>query len=53
MRRKLGESLASIQKYDTPLEQATTYSLEEQGNLVVAGPGSADIGAFTVRPFIG
>lgn len=28
LRRKLGESLASIQKNDTPLEQATTSSLE-------------------------
>jgi serine/threonine protein kinase/tetratricopeptide (TPR) repeat protein len=28
MRQKLGESLASIQKYDKPLEQATTSSLE-------------------------
>ena len=28
MREKLGESLASIQKYDTPLEQATTPSLD-------------------------
>ena len=28
MREKLGESLASIQKYGTPLEQATTPSLE-------------------------
>jgi len=28
MRRKLGESLASIQKYDAPLEQVTTTSLE-------------------------
>jgi serine/threonine protein kinase/tetratricopeptide (TPR) repeat protein len=28
MRGRLGESLASIQKYDTPLEQATTPSLE-------------------------
>jgi len=28
MRNKLGESLASIQKHDTPLEQATTSSLE-------------------------
>jgi len=28
MRRKLGESLSSIQKYDTPIEQATTPSLE-------------------------
>ncbi len=28
VRRKLGESLASVQKYDAPLEQATTSSLE-------------------------
>ena len=28
MRNKLGESLASIQKYDMPMEQATTPSLE-------------------------
>jgi tetratricopeptide (TPR) repeat protein/predicted Ser/Thr protein kinase len=28
IREKLGESLVSIQKYDTPLEQATTPSLE-------------------------
>jgi len=28
MREKLGESLASIKKFDTPLEQATTSSLE-------------------------
>ena len=28
VRKKLGESLASIQKYDVPLEQATTPSLE-------------------------
>ena len=28
MRGRLGESLPSIQKYDTPLEQATTESLE-------------------------
>ncbi len=28
LRQRLGESLASIQKYDTPVEQATTSSLE-------------------------
>jgi hypothetical protein len=28
MRNKLGESLASVQKLDIPLEQATTSSLE-------------------------
>jgi eukaryotic-like serine/threonine-protein kinase len=28
MRNKLGESLSTVQKFDTPLEQATTPSLE-------------------------
>ena len=28
LRGKLGESLSTVQKYDTPLEQATTHSLE-------------------------
>ncbi|HYA22890.1 MAG TPA: hypothetical protein VEF05_01955, partial [Terriglobales bacterium] len=28
LRKKLGESLASVQKYDTPVQQATTSSLE-------------------------
>ena len=28
MRRKLGESLSTVQKYNTPIEQATTPSLE-------------------------
>ena len=28
MRKKLGESLGTVQKFDTPLEQATTTSLE-------------------------
>ena len=28
LREKLGESLSSIQEYDTPLEQATTTSLD-------------------------
>jgi hypothetical protein len=28
LRSKLGESLSSVQKYATPLEQATTPSLE-------------------------
>jgi len=28
MRRKLGESLSTVQKFDTPLEEATTPSLE-------------------------
>jgi eukaryotic-like serine/threonine-protein kinase len=28
LRNKLGESLSSVQKFDTPLQQATTPSLE-------------------------
>ena len=28
MRKKLGESLASVQKYDKPLSEATTSSLD-------------------------
>ena len=28
LRRRLGESLASVEKYDTPIEEATTSSLE-------------------------
>ena len=28
IRNKLGESLSTVQKFDTPLEQATTPSLE-------------------------
>jgi eukaryotic-like serine/threonine-protein kinase len=28
LRRELGESLATVQKFDAPLEQATTFSLE-------------------------
>src|SRR5439155_25955940 len=43
MRQRLGESLATIQKYDAPVEQATTPSLEalkaytEAWNLHVSG----------------
>jgi eukaryotic-like serine/threonine-protein kinase len=42
IRNKLGESLSTVQKFDTPLEQATTPSLEalqaySQGQKAVAG----------------
>jgi eukaryotic-like serine/threonine-protein kinase len=42
IRNKLGESLSTVQKYDTPLEHATTPSLEalqaySQGQKAVAG----------------
>jgi DNA-binding winged helix-turn-helix (wHTH) protein/Flp pilus assembly protein TadD len=46
LRGKLGESLSTIEKYDTPLEEATTSSLEALQafslgwrKLVVVGPG--------------
>jgi eukaryotic-like serine/threonine-protein kinase len=44
LRRKMGESLSSIQKFDTPLEQATTPSLEalqaySMGIKALAGKG--------------
>jgi tetratricopeptide (TPR) repeat protein/predicted Ser/Thr protein kinase len=43
MRNKLGESLSTVQKYDTPLEQASTSSLEalqafSSGYKVLYGP---------------
>jgi hypothetical protein len=43
MRRKLGESLTSIQKFATPMEEATTSSLEAQlGNTNVSAIGDGD-----------
>jgi eukaryotic-like serine/threonine-protein kinase len=46
MRNKLGESLRTVQRFDTPLEQATTPSLEalkaaSSGNKVLYATGSA------------
>ena len=46
MRMKLGESLNTVQKMDTPLEQATTPSFEafkafSEGGKVLAGKGEA------------
>jgi len=53
MRRRLGESLATIQKYDAPIEQATTSSLEalkaySLGRKAVRATGTGDA---TVLPF--
>ncbi len=47
MRRKLGESLGTVQKYDTPLEQATTPSLEalQAYSLGLKAEGAGDIAA--------
>jgi serine/threonine protein kinase/tetratricopeptide (TPR) repeat protein len=46
IRNKLGESLSTVQKFDTPLEQATTPSLEalkafSSGSKVASATGSA------------
>jgi serine/threonine protein kinase/tetratricopeptide (TPR) repeat protein len=46
IRNKLGESLSTVQKFDTPLEQATTPSLEalkafSSGGKVASATGSA------------
>jgi len=46
IRNKLGESLSTVQKFDTPLEQATTSSLEalkafSSGDKVLTTTGSA------------
>lgn len=46
IRNKLGESLGTVQKYDTPLAEATTTSLEaleafSLGRRVLSGTGSA------------
>jgi DNA-binding winged helix-turn-helix (wHTH) protein/tetratricopeptide (TPR) repeat protein len=46
IRNKLGESLGTVQKFDTPLQQATTPSLEalktySSGTKVASGLGSA------------
>lgn len=44
IRKKLGESLASIQKYDAPLEQATTSSLEALKAFSLSVPHPMDSG---------
>jgi eukaryotic-like serine/threonine-protein kinase len=47
LRRRLGESLASVERFSSPLEQATTSSLEAlraytQGQIVLRDTGSAE-----------
>ena len=54
IRNKLGESLSSVQKFDTPLEQATTPSIEalqaySSGIRVLNTTGDADFIAFFKR----
>jgi DNA-binding winged helix-turn-helix (wHTH) protein/tetratricopeptide (TPR) repeat protein len=50
MRTKLGESLSTVQKYNTPLEQATTASLEalQAYSLGLKAEGTGDIAAAVV-----
>ncbi len=52
LRGKLGESLSSIQKYDTPIEQATTPSLEALKALSLATQTSRESGQVKSIPFI-
>ena len=56
IRGKLGESLASIQKFNTPIEQATTSSLEalkaySTGTQTRRTKGDADAGPFFKQAF--
>ena len=54
IRNKLGESLSTVQKYDTPLEEATTSSLEalkafSLGDEIAQSKGSAEAIPFFKR----
>jgi eukaryotic-like serine/threonine-protein kinase len=51
LRRKLGESLISIQKYDTPIEQATTPSLEALQALTLAEKTARESGEVKSIPY--
>ncbi|MGA8222289.1 MAG: winged helix-turn-helix domain-containing protein, partial [Candidatus Acidiferrales bacterium] len=51
LRGKLGESFSSIQKYDTPIEQATTPSLEALKALGLAIKTSQESGEINAIPF--
>jgi len=51
LRGKLGESLASIQKYDTPIEQASTPSLEALKALSLAVKTSHEMSLVEAIPF--
>jgi eukaryotic-like serine/threonine-protein kinase len=51
IRRKLGESLASIQKFNTPIEEATTSSLEALKAYSLGTQARASQGDETAAPF--
>ncbi len=50
-RTKVGESLATIQKHDTPLPDATTFSLEALKAYSVARKLNLSAGSIKARPF--
>ena len=52
LRRELGESLGSVQKFDVPLEQATTSSLEALKALTVGDKTFREKGDVDAIPFI-
>jgi serine/threonine protein kinase/tetratricopeptide (TPR) repeat protein len=52
LRERLGESLASIQKYDTPLQQATTNSLEALEQYSVAARIQRERGDLAAIPYL-
>ena len=51
LRSKLGESLSSVQKYDTPLEEATTPSLEALKALSLGRKAQLTEGEAAALPF--
>ena len=51
IRQKLGESLSTVQKFDTPLEQATTPSLEALKALSLGRKAQREKGNLTAIPF--
>jgi DNA-binding winged helix-turn-helix (wHTH) protein/Flp pilus assembly protein TadD len=51
LRNEMGESLSSVQKFDVPLSQATTSSLEALKALALASKVSREKGAIEALPF--
>ena len=51
LRNEVGESLGSVQKFDVPLEQATTNSLEALKNLALGAKTLGERGAAEAIPF--
>jgi tetratricopeptide (TPR) repeat protein len=51
LRAKLGESLASVQKYDVPLSEATTSSLEALQSYSLAIKVSREQGRYAALPY--